>query len=211
MCAPDPSSIPHGSQVGSMRILMLAQFYPPTIGGEERHVRNLSIELAARGHDVTVATLWHQGMEEYEIDQGVRIYRIRATVQRISMLFREQSRQYAPPFPDPGALIALQRIVQRERPEIVHAHNWIVHSFMPLKRWSKARLIVTLHDYSLVCIQKRLINQNTICSGPALTKCIGCASRFYGPAKGIPSLLANGIWGWVERQWVDMFLPVSQA
>jgi hypothetical protein len=24
-----------------MRILLLAQFYPPVIGGEERHVRNL--------------------------------------------------------------------------------------------------------------------------------------------------------------------------
>jgi glycosyltransferase involved in cell wall biosynthesis len=190
---------------------MLAQFYPPSIGGEERHVRNLSIELAARGHDVTLATLWHQGLEEYEIDQGVRIYRIRAAVQRMSILFSEQSRQHAPPFPDPEALGALQRIIQRERPEIVHAHNWIVHSFVPLKCWSKARLIVTLHDYSLVCVQKRLIHQNTVCSGPALIKCIGCASKFYGPAKGIPSLLANRMWGQIERQCVDMFLPVSQA
>jgi glycosyltransferase involved in cell wall biosynthesis len=193
-----------------MRILMLAQFYPPTIGGEERHVRNLAIELATRGHDVSLATLWHQGLAEYEIDQGVRIYRIRATVQRASMLFSEQSRQYAPPFPDPEALAALQRIVQRERPEIVHAHNWIVHSFVPLKRWSKARLIVTLHDYSLVCVQKRLTYQNAICSGPAISKCIECSSSFYGPVKGIPVLLANRMWGQIERKCVDMFLPVSQ-
>lgn len=40
-----------------MRILMLAQSYPPTTGGEQHHVRNLSIELVTRGHDVTVATL----------------------------------------------------------------------------------------------------------------------------------------------------------
>jgi glycosyltransferase involved in cell wall biosynthesis len=194
-----------------MRILMLAQFYPPTIGGEERHVRNLSIELVARGHEVTVATLWQQGLEEYDIDQGVRIYRIRGTMQRMSILFREQSRQYAPSFPDPEALAALQRIVQRERPEIVHAHNWIVHSFLPLKHWSKARLVMTLHDYSLVCAQKRMIYQNTICSGPKLLKCIGCASEFYGPAKGIPLLLANRMWGQIERKGVDMFLPVSQT
>lgn len=194
-----------------MRILMIAQFYPPTIGGEERHVRNLSIELAARGHDVALATLWHQGLAEYEIDQGVRIYRIRASVQRLAFLFREQSRQYAPPFPDPEALAALQRIVHSERPEIVHAHNWIVYSFVPLKRWSKARLVMTLHDYSLVCVQKRMIYQNTVCSGPTLPKCIGCASKFYGPAKGIPSLLANHMWGQIERKCVDMFLPVSQA
>ena len=52
---------------------MLAQFYPPIIGGEERHVRNLSIDLVARGHDVAVATLCHDGAPEMECDQGVRI------------------------------------------------------------------------------------------------------------------------------------------
>ena len=40
-----------------MRILHLAQFYPPVVGGEERHVRNLAIELAGRGHEVHVACL----------------------------------------------------------------------------------------------------------------------------------------------------------
>ena len=29
-----------------MRILLLSQFYPPVIGGEERHVRNLGAALA---------------------------------------------------------------------------------------------------------------------------------------------------------------------
>ncbi len=37
---------------------MLAQFYPPIIGGEERLVQDLSAELAQRGHDAAVATLW---------------------------------------------------------------------------------------------------------------------------------------------------------
>lgn len=194
-----------------MRILMLAQFYPPTIGGEERHVRNLSIELAAMGHDVSLATFWHKGLAEFEIDQGVRIYRIRGTMQRATAIFSEQGRQYAPPFPDPEAMYALKRIIMHEHPDIVHAHNWIVHSFTPLKNWSKAKLVVTLHDYSLLCVQKRLTYQNKVCTGPALTKCLKCATDFYGAAKGLPSTLANRMWGKVERQTVDMFLPVSQA
>jgi hypothetical protein len=37
-----------------MRILLLSQFYPPVIGGEERHVRNLGAALAQRGHHVSV-------------------------------------------------------------------------------------------------------------------------------------------------------------
>ena len=62
-----------------MRILMLSQFYSPIIGGEERIVQDLSVELAQRGHEVTVATLWHEGFKDYEIDQGVQIFRIRST------------------------------------------------------------------------------------------------------------------------------------
>ena len=40
-----------------MRILMLAQFYAPIVGGEERMTQSLAGELAQRDHDVVVATL----------------------------------------------------------------------------------------------------------------------------------------------------------
>ena len=39
-----------------MRILLLAQFFPPDIGGEEWHVFNLADTLAGQGHEVAVAT-----------------------------------------------------------------------------------------------------------------------------------------------------------
>jgi glycosyltransferase involved in cell wall biosynthesis len=194
-----------------MRILMLAQFYPPTIGGEERHVANLSAELAARGHQVSVATLWHKGFARFEIEKGVRIHRIRGTLQRMEAIFSYKDRQFAPPFTDPEVLWALRRIISEERPDIIHAHNWIVHSFTPLKAWSKAKLVMTLHDYSLVCVQKRLMRHGVRCSGPAFVKCLNCATDFYGIGKGVPSTLANLIWGEIERRTVDMFLPVSRS
>ena len=194
-----------------MRILMLAQFYPPTIGGEERHVSDLSIELAARGHEVSVATLWHKGLADFEIDRGVRIHRIHGTLQRMSKLFSYDDRQFAPPFTDPEALWALRRIILHERPDIIHAHNWIVHSFTPLKAWSKAKLVMTLHDYGLVCVQKRLMYHEVRCSGPGFMKCLNCATDYYGIGKGVPSTFANRLWGEVERRTVDMFLPVSRA
>ena len=40
-----------------MRILMVTQFYAPTVGGQERVVEDLSRELIARGHHVAVVTL----------------------------------------------------------------------------------------------------------------------------------------------------------
>lgn len=194
-----------------MRILMLAQFYSPIIGGEERHVENLSRALVARGHDVVVATLRHHNLPECEMKDGVRLYRVRGSMQRLGMLFTEKHRQFAPPFPDPEVLGALHRIIREERPEIVHAHNWMIRSFTPLKNWSKARLVMTLHDYSLVCVQRRLMQRGTPCSGPNLAKCLGCAGEFYGLAKGWPTAMANAFWAARERQAVDLFLPVSQA
>jgi glycosyltransferase involved in cell wall biosynthesis len=195
-----------------MRILMLSQFiYPPTIGGEERHVADLCSELAARGHTVSVVAFSHKDFPAFSIDQGVRIHRIQSTMKRVNMLFSENERPYAPPFPDPEALWSLRRIVQEEQPDIVHAHNWIMHSFTPLKAWSKASCVVSLHDYSLVCVQKRLTYRGMNCTGPELIKCLECGTKFYGVAKGPLTVLANRFWQEQERRAVDMFLPVSRA
>lgn len=194
-----------------MRILMLTQFYPPMIGGEERHVRNLSIMLKERGHDVAVATIWHAGMPEFEQDEGVRIYRIRGTMARVERLFSEAGHKHAPPFADPELALALRRIVARERPEVVHAHNWLVHSFVPLKLWSGAKLVLTVHDHSLRCAKKKLIRGDALCDGPSLAGCLRCAGAHYGPAKGALVSAANLVMGAAERAAVDMFVPVSRA
>ncbi|MEZ4863310.1 MAG: glycosyltransferase family 4 protein [Caldilineaceae bacterium] len=194
-----------------MRILMLSQFYPPTIGGEEQHVRRLSHALARRGHDVAVATLWHEGLADFELDREVRIYRIPGTIQRAGWIFSEDARRHAPPFPDPETIWALRNIIVQEQPEVVHAHNWLVHSFLPLKSWSKAKLVVTLHDYSLLCAKKRLMYRNQSCSGADFSKCLTCSAKHYGKIKGTTTMFGNWMMSRVEQKLVDMFLPVSQA
>ena len=194
-----------------MRILMLTQFYPPIIGGGAIHARTLSHELVSRGHDVAVATLWHKGQEEFELDKGVRVYRIRSSMRRMTWLFSDNSRQYAPPFPDPEALLELRRVITRERPEIVHAHNWLVYSFLPLKVWSKAKLVVTLHNYSKVCVKTTLMRHEESCEGPAPGKCLNCAVQYYGLAKGTSTILGHKVMGLAERNLVDMYLAVSHS
>jgi glycosyltransferase involved in cell wall biosynthesis len=194
-----------------MRILMLSQSYPPFIGGIAMHVRTLSVELLSRGHDVAVVTQWYQGQAEFELDQGLRVYRFRSSMQRMPWLFSDNGRQHAPPFPDPEVVLALRRIIAHEQPEIVHAHNWLVYSFLPLKAWSRARLVMSLHNYGLVCVKTTLLFHGSNCDGPGFTKCLGCAAQYYGLAKGVPAALANWVMGLAERGLVDMFLPVSQA
>ena len=194
-----------------MRILMLAQFYPPIMGGIERHVQSLGAALASRGHQVAVATLGHSGLPEFEMDGAVSVYRIHGWMQRFGSLFTTQ-RQHSPPFPDPQAMLALRRIVAQLQPEIVHAHNWMVHSFLPLKIWSRAKLVVTLHDCSLACVQMRMMHYDAeLCAGPSPLKCLRCSAHHYGPVKGAVTLFGNWAMNGVERSLVDMFLPVSRA
>src|SRR5690349_11616307 len=136
-----------------MKIVMLSQSYPPVIGGLERHVKDLAEGLAKRGHQVSIITHWQNGYEnlaEQETLNGVEIFRIRGTIHRISeMLFVDNRHTYAPPFPDPEMLLAIRRILHEKQPDIVHAHNWLVHSYLPLK--GKTKLVVTLHDYGMEC------------------------------------------------------------
>jgi glycosyltransferase involved in cell wall biosynthesis len=194
-----------------VRILMLTQFYPPLLGGEERHVGDLSVALAARGHDVSVVTIGGDEAPEFEVVQGVRIHRIKGLTQRLPWLFKNPHKRQAPPFPDPQLTAAIRAIVARERPEIVHAHNWLVHSFLPLKAWSGARLVLTLHDYSFICAKKKLLYKDVPCSGPGIRKCLGCAAEHYGPLKGAVTAVGNWLSGLVEQRVVDSFLTVSEA
>src|SRR6516165_6789352 len=94
-----------------MRILLLAQFYPPITGGEERHVRNLAASLRRRGHAVTVVTQWVPGTCDIETEDDITVHRVKGSLQRLSGLFAENERRHAPPFPDPELVAGLRRII----------------------------------------------------------------------------------------------------
>ena len=194
-----------------MRILLLSDLYPPIIGGLERHVQTLARSLAQRGHEVSVVTLWHEGLAEREVIEGVDIHRVHGLIQRFAGAFEDPARRYAPPLPDPGVVAALRPILRAVRPDIVHAHNWMVHSFLPLKALSGARLILSLHDYSLVCAKKSLMFREGVCTGPAPRKCLRCAGEYYGQLKGMAIATANAGMTFVERSAVDLYVPVSQS
>ena len=194
-----------------MRVLMLAQFYRPVIGGEERAVEDLSAALAARGHEVAVATLRVPGTSRREDVAGVRIHRLDALAGRLGWLFAERERKHVAPLPDPGLVAGLRRVLAEERPDVVHAHNWIVHSFLPLERRARVPLVLSLHDYSLVCATKRLIRFGAVCDGPGRAKCVRCAANHYGAAKGAFIAGALQATAPVLRRGVDMYLPVSRT
>ena len=94
---------------------------------------------------------------------------------------------------------------------MVHAHNWMVNSYLPLKNQSDAALVMTLHDYGIACAKKSLIWHDRPCSGPGFSKCLHCAARHYGTARGEVITLGNWLSQKPVRAAVDAFLPVSRA
>ena len=48
-------------------------------------------------------------------------------------------------------------VVREVRPDVVHAHNWIINSYLPLAAARRLPLVYSLHDYSHVCPNKRLM------------------------------------------------------
>ena len=189
---------------------MLAQFYAPIFGGEERMVESLAVGLMERGHDVAVATLRQPGQAAREEIRGVRIHRLPGMAQRLPWLFSEDGRRFAPPAPDPETVGHLRRVLDTERPDVVHGHNWLAHAYLPLRRRRPSAFVESLHDYSLVCANKRLVRGDEPCSGPGPGKCVACAARQYGVLTGPPVALLTRAGCHAQRRAVDRFLPVSE-
>ncbi|MDP9404115.1 MAG: glycosyltransferase family 4 protein [Actinomycetota bacterium] len=175
-----------------MRILELTDTYPPFIGGLERHVQILSRALLARGHQVSVATTAVPGAPAFSDEDGVAVHRITGWSKVLSP-FYSAGRPFHPTIPDPGMVRSLQRVLERERPDVVHAHSWNLASYLPLHTPACGRaLIVTAHDYGLVCPKKTMMRAGgSLCAGPSLRACVPCAGDQYGMAKG--AALATGI------------------
>lgn len=196
-----------------MRILMLSQFYPPVVGGQERHVRTLSTALAGRGHQVDVLTLAAQPAEVgVHCDQGVRVHRVRSSAQRVPGLYREAARPHALPLPDPALTRSISALLEGgAHYDVLHAHDWAVNSALLPARRTGTPVVLTMHEYSHLCPTKRLMRGRELCAGPEFIACLRCTRREHhsvlGPAVAVTNLAA--------RQWrqrgVAKFLPVSSA
>jgi glycosyltransferase involved in cell wall biosynthesis len=168
-----------------VKILMLAQFYPPVIGGEERHVRTLSRSLAARGHDVHVVTMTGAVPGPTPVfDPGVIVHSVPGLGGKVPALYREADRPLALPLPDPVTMKPLSDVIREVDPDVIHAHNWMVFSYLALPDSAHRPLVLTLHDYGTVCATKRLMRAGQPCSGPSAADCLPCAGRHYGSIKG---------------------------
>lgn len=195
-----------------MRILMLTQSYAPIVGGIEHMVEAISEELANRGHEIAIATLRQPNSEPIGSEQ-VPAFGLDTSVHSIPGLRLDEERRHAPPGPDPRTTRELRSLVKSFRPDVVHAHDWLIHSYLPLDRDSSPGLLLSMHDYGLTCATKRFMYRGSeICSGPGPVKCVRCACEVYeSVAKGGPAAVGTRLSERRIRRHVDVFLPVSTA
>ncbi len=113
------------------------EFPPLVIGGLAAHVDGLSRALCRRGHEVVVLTLHHEGVpDRYEVE-GVRVHRARADLPWLppdNFIARMASANHQ--------LVSLTADLGDWRPDVVHAHDWLV-------AWAGDTLH-TLYDVPLV-------------------------------------------------------------
>jgi glycosyltransferase involved in cell wall biosynthesis len=163
-----------------MRLLLITDAYPPLIGGADRQVQMLGQAMRQAGHAVTVATPWQAGLLRREQDDGVEVVRIRPLTTRLPFFSRDPARRHHPPFPDPATTLALRRLIDRTRPDVIHSYGWITYSAAAALTGSPIPLVVSARDYGYVCAVRNYLHyQGAVCSGPAPLKCLRCAAFTY--------------------------------
>lgn len=187
---------------------MLSDFYPPIIGGLERHVQLLSKGLTKRGHKVAVCTIRNRHLPNFNVENGVKVFRFRGFFQRIPLLFKTTEKKYHPPVKDWMITKKLEKVIETEKPDIIHAHGWITYSILPLKKKLSIPLVATLHDYGFICPKRTLLNGNEICKNPSTYNCIECGKESYGLIKSFFSFYGVNS-NKSKLELVDKFIAVG--
>ncbi|WLD92073.1 1,4-alpha-glucan branching protein domain-containing protein [Alkalihalobacillus sp. AL-G] len=124
-----------------LTILMLAWEFPPNVvGGLARHVYDLSREFVQQEHNVYVITNAVEGYPDYEIMDGVHVYRTKCDQPQHENFFHwTGSLNFA------IAGLGL-KLAERIQFDCIHAHDWIVSvSAKSLQQQLNIPLIATIH------------------------------------------------------------------
>lgn len=192
------------------RVLMASDFYPPFIGGAERQVQLLCRTLAERGHEVAVATVWHEGQPATERDEDVKVHRIRALTTSVPWFSSIPGRRFHPPTIDPLFAWRLRGLIKRFQPDVVHASGWIAYSCAGALLGLPVPLVISVRDYGYTCATRTLLRQGITCSGPSLIKCLVCASDQYGYMKATGAVAGIALGRGILRRKVAAIHSVSR-
>lgn len=204
---------PAGAEPGTrgLRVLHATDSFLPNVGGLELAVASLVRFQAAQGHSVALATAPHpDGADRQDMD-GVGVYRLPMAMASVPGAYADRNRLFFPPLPDPLFARAFAELIRTFKPDVIHTHGWIMYSVLGAAKRAGVPVVATAHDHSQVCATKTMLYQGeSLCTGPGLRKCAGCAAGHYG-LKGIP--LAAGMYQIGSRRHpeVAQWMALSSA
>jgi glycosyltransferase involved in cell wall biosynthesis len=194
-----------------LRILHVTDSFLPNVGGLELAIATLVRGQVRRGRVVALATPLHPDAPAREELDGAQVHRLPMTMARVPGAYADPTHLYFPPVPDPHFKRAFAELIGGFRPDVIHAHGWVLYSVLGAARRAGVPVVATAHDHSQVCASKVMLYRGRdVCSGPGLSKCIGCAYTQYG-LKGIP--LAAGLRELGSRRHRDVaqWIAISSA
>ncbi|HEV2782114.1 MAG TPA: glycosyltransferase family 4 protein [Actinophytocola sp.] len=133
-----------------MRVLMLSWEYPPVVvGGLGRHVHALAKHLAEQGHEVVVLCRHEAGTDAlthptaWSVHEGVRL--VRVAEDPTHLVFEKDLVAWTLAMGH-AMIRAGLGLLRRWRPDVVHAHDWLVtHPAIALAEQAGAPLVATFH------------------------------------------------------------------
>lgn len=133
-----------------MRVLMVSWEYPPVVvGGLGRHVHALARRLAGQGHDVTVLCRQPSGTDvdthpsTDTVVEGVRLLRVAEDPPHLTF---ERDLVAWTLAMGHAMLRTGHRLLAEWRPDVVHAHDWLVtHPAVALSEAAEVPLVATMH------------------------------------------------------------------
>lgn len=190
-----------------MRILMVLDANDGR--GMFRHGYILAKELAKIGHKVTIAYI--DSKDSITEEDSIKVYRIAGFIQKFGFLYSQSNIRHHAPVPDRLIVEKLKKIIQKEQPEIIHVHGWVLYSVAFLKQYLSIPVVATLHDYGYFCPTKTLLRNNeNICEGNyTLSSCLSCDRIHYGVPKGILTLYGVRKYAQLLKSSVDKYIAVS--
>ena len=159
-----------------MRVLLIVHGYPPhAIGGTEIYTRDLAVALAATpGAEVFVLTRdadprRPDGAVRDEHQGPIRVVWINNTF--------AACRSFEETYRHPAVLRAADAIIRDIQPQVAHVHHLTCLStdLVTRLRGSGVPVVLTLHDYWLLCHRGQLVGRDYArCDGPVTGACARC-------------------------------------
>jgi len=186
-----------------MKILQINKFFFLK-GGSERYFFDLAELLSQKGHKIIVWSTQHLNNFSYLKKDDFAEYSDFSKKEGFWKDLKKTRRI----FWNKEAAKKLEKIIQREKPDIAHLHNVFSHFspsiFYTLKK-NKIPMVMTLHDYKMFCPNYKFFSQGKICFDCVKNNNFrSCLSK-----KCIKDSWIKSFIGYLEGKWQKDFLKIA--